>query len=424
MDLGVFEWTFLITNIFGTYTIYKFMMVFFTRDRVNRKIEFLTYALYCGIIAYLFLGLKIPIVMLVANLLMLFGLTFNYQSNMLKRILSTVFISIIFICVEMIIVVLTSTVDITVFNESRFQSVYGLILIKILSYVVALIMYNFKNVRQGMKIPGYYWFCIFFIPTISLYLLLLIYSENLSDSSMIWSMLGVLFINFSVFYLYDSLSRVFAENADKRVIQAQNRYYEKQLSVMQSSLKATRALRHDMNNHFTAISSLASKHDAKDIVDYLSEISHARDSSGEFVSTGIIALDSIVNFKMQEALQHGIKVSTDILVPDQLSISAFDLTTILGNLLDNAIEGTKTLDKDRRIGIQMRCSKDQLFINVKNTFDGKLNVKGGKIITTKKDKAHHGLGLENINRSVEKYKGIFDYQTEEREFIASVIIYV
>lgn len=424
MDLGVFEWTFIITNIFGTYTIYKFMMVFFTREGVNRKIEFASYALYCGIIAYLFLGLKIPIVMLVANLLMLFGLTFNYQSNMLKRILSTVFISIIFICVEMIIVVLTSSVDITVFNESRFQSVYGLILIKILNYVVALMMNNFKSVRQGMKIPAYYWFCIFFIPTISLYLLLLIYGQNLSDVSMIWSMLGVLFINFSVFYLYDSLSKVFAENADKRVIQAQNRYYEKQLSVMQSSLKSTRALRHDMNNHFTAISSLASKHEVRDIVDYVSEISDSQGTYGEFVSTGIIALDSVVNFKLQEAMQDDVEITTDILVPDQLQISAFDLTTILGNLLDNAIEGTKTLETGRKIGIQMRCSKDQLFINIKNSFDGKLKMQGGKIITSKKDIALHGLGIENIKRSVEKYKGIFDCQVEDQEFIASVIVYV
>lgn len=424
MGLGLFEWTFLITNIFGTYTIYKFMMIFFKRDDVNRKVEFISYALYCGIIAYLFLVLKIPIIMLVANLLMLFGLTFNYRSNMLKRILSIVFISIIFICIEMIIVVLTSTVDITIYNESQFQSVYGLILIKIVSYVVALLMTNFKSVKKGMKIPAYYWFCIFFIPTISLYLLLLIYSKNLSAAHMIWSMLGVLFINFSVFYLYDSLSKVFAENADKRVIQAQNRYYEKQLSVMQASLKSTRALRHDMNNHFTAISSLATKNDVNDIVQYLSEISNAQDSYGEFTRTGIIALDSVVNFKLQEAMQYGIDISTDILVPDELEISAFDLTTILGNLLDNAIDATKKLEANRKLGIQMRCSKDQLFINVKNTFDGKLKVQDGRVLTSKKDQSNHGFGIENIKRSVEKYKGFFDYEIEKEEFIASVILYL
>ncbi|BES65703.1 sensor histidine kinase [Gottschalkiaceae bacterium SANA] len=424
MDLGVFEWTFIITNIFGTYTIYKFMMVFFKRDNVNKKVEAISYGLYCLIIALLFLYLKIPIVMLVSNLLLLFGLTFNYQSNLLNRILSIVFISIIFLCIEMIIVVITGAVDITIIHESRFQSIYGLILIKIVSYVVALLMNNFKSVRQGKKIPGYYWFCIFFIPTISLYLLLLIYSKNLEDKHLIWSMLGVLFINFSVFYLYDSLSRVFAENADKRVIQAQNRYYEKQLSVMQSSLKSTRALRHDMNNHFTAITSMAKKHNAKDITDYVLEISNIRSSYGEFVSTGIAALDSVVNFKIQEAMQSEVVITTDIVVPEQMQISAFDLTTILGNLLDNAIDGTKTLTENRRIDIQIRCSMDQLFIHVKNTFDGHIKVQRGKLMTSNKDKVNHGFGIENIKRSVEKYRGIYDYEVDDKKFIASVILYV
>lgn len=424
MELGIFEWTFLITNVFGTYTIYKFMMVFFKRDNVNKKIEWITYGLYCVIIAFLFLYLKIPIVMLVANLLMLFGLTFNYQSSMLNRILSIVFISIIFLCIEMIFVVITGAVDITILQESRFQSVYGLILIKLVSYIVALVMNNFKSVRQGMKIPGYYWFCIFFIPTISLYLLLLIYSENLEDVHLIWSMLGVLFINFSVFYLYDSLSKVFAENADKRVIQTQNRYYEKQLSVMQSSLKSTRALKHDMNNHFTAISSMAAKHDAKDITEYVKEISNVRDSYGEFVSTGIAALDSVLNFKMQEAMRNEVVITTDVQVPDQLQVSAFDLTTILGNLLDNAIYATKTLAENRKINIQIRCSRDQLFIHVKNTFDGKIKVQRGKLLTSNKDKANHGFGIENMKRSIEKYKGIFDYEVMDKEFLASVILYI
>jgi sensor histidine kinase YesM len=362
--------------------------------------------------------------MLIANLLMLFGLTFNYQSNLLNRVLSIVFISIIFLCIEMIIVVITGAVDITIIQESRFQSVYGLILIKIVSYMVALLMNNFKSVRQGKKIPGYYWFCIFFIPTISLYLLLLIFSGNFDDMHLIWSMLGVLFVNFSVFYLYDSLSKVFAENADKRVIQAQNRYYEKQMSVMQSSLKSTRALKHDINNHLMAISSLATKQNSDGIKAYLKEITKVQESNEEFVSTGIAALDSVVNFKIQEAMQSGVVLSTDILLPDKIQISAFDLTTILGNLLDNAIAGTKTLEEDRKIGLQIHCSKGQLFIHVKNTFDGSLVVQDGTLITTNKDKANHGFGIENIKRSVEKYKGIFDYEVEGREFVASVILYV
>lgn len=46
MELSTYEMVYLITNIFGTYIVYKFMHIFFETKEANHKIEFLSYALF------------------------------------------------------------------------------------------------------------------------------------------------------------------------------------------------------------------------------------------------------------------------------------------------------------------------------------------------------------------------------------------
>ena len=43
MHFTLYEWSFIVLNIFGTYTIYKYMEIFFEIRKSNVIIEFFTY---------------------------------------------------------------------------------------------------------------------------------------------------------------------------------------------------------------------------------------------------------------------------------------------------------------------------------------------------------------------------------------------
>ena len=48
--------------------------------------------------------------------------------------------------------------------------------------------------------------------------------------------------------------------------------------------------------------------------------------------------------------------------------------------------------------------------------------KAGKLQTSKEDKANHGMGLQNVEKAVEKNNGRIHYDIKEREFCCEVIL--
>ena len=74
----------------------------------------------------------------------------------------------------------------------------------------------------------------------------------------------------------------------------------------------------------------------------------------------------------------------------------------------------------------MEYSRESLFIEVQNTFDGivKYADEGERCIATRKTGDGHGHGLENIRRSVEKYNGHMDVTHADGIFSVSVLLYV
>lgn len=127
MQLSMYEWVFIITSVFGAYTVYKFMTVFFETKNSHRKVELLSYIGYFLVISVIYLVVNIPIVLLIANLLALIGLTYNYQSAFKKRVLAVVFIYLIFMSVEMTVALITGYINFPLFSENNYSSIFGLI---------------------------------------------------------------------------------------------------------------------------------------------------------------------------------------------------------------------------------------------------------------------------------------------------------
>lgn len=94
--------------------------------------------------------------------------------------------------------------------------------------------------------------------------------------------------------------------------------------------------------------------------------------------------------------------------------------TIISNLLNNAIEACEKIQEDKRI-IEFKIAgyNSQIFISVCNSYDMEsiINQKQ-KFITTKEDKLNHGIGLENVRRTVKKYDGDMRISQEN----ASIVI--
>jgi two-component system sensor histidine kinase AgrC len=425
MQLSMYEWVFIITSVFGAYTVYKFMTVFFETKNSHRKVELLSYIGYFLVISVIYLVVNIPIVLLIANLLALIGLTYNYQSAFKKRVLVVVFIYLIFMSVEMTVALITGYINFPLFSENNYSSIFGLIFFRILSYVVVLVFNNFTNIKRGEIVPNSYWLSLVLIPATSLYVILLLFqAEGLSAVQVILSVILLLFVNFATFYLYDAITAALSERMERRLIIEQNKYYDRQLELMRASLETTRAIRHDLKNHMYSISALVKSNDREQILHYLADIMEDFGAEKHYASSGNIIIDSIINFKFQDAERRNITTTLDLNIPENLEIPSIDMTIILGNLLDNAIEAASEVKESPYIDVKIKYDKGRLFLQVKNPYVGEVIEKDGRFITTKNDRENHGIGLDSVAKVVLKYDGTMSVDYSDNIFSVAVLMYV
>jgi hypothetical protein len=424
MQFGFYEWVSITLDIFGTYVIYKFMGIFFDTKRLKGNQEFLVYVLFYVLSTLMFIFVNIPVVLLTYNLLAFLGLTYIYESTMKNRILSALFILLIFAGIETMVGLLTGYYF-SPFMTNNYTSVYGMIACRIILFAVYLILNNFKNIKRGEQVPNSNWISITLIPVSSLYIILLLFqAREISFFQIMIGVILILLINFATFYLYDVIKASLSDRMQSMLILEQNKYYDKQLEMIKTSLQTTSTIKHDLKNHMFSIRSLIENGDMKETVDYISKIMDDIGTKRHGSATGNTVIDSIINFKLQEAEQKGIKTNLDLKIPEKLEIPSFDMTVILGNLLDNAIKGVNKVNEDPFINLKIKYDKGRLMIETDNPYTGEIKEEKGKILTTNKDKENHGIGLQSIKKVIQKYDGIMNIDYSGNVFTVSLLMYV
>ena len=401
------------------------MSVFFETRNSHRKVELVTYIGYYLLITLIYIFVNVPVVLMISNLITLIGLTYNYHSTIKKRILAVMFMYLIFMSVEIIVGLITGYFNFPLFSTNNYSSIFGLIFFRILSYVLVLIFNNFNNIKRGEIVPNSNWLCIVLIPATSLYVILLLFqAKGLSVLQVMAGVLLLFLVNFAAFYLYDAITVSMSERLENRLNLEQNKYYDRQLELMKASLETTRQIRHDLKNHMSSISSLVQISSKEQTLNYISDIMKDIKAGQDYASSGNIIIDSIINFKFQEADRREIKTTLDLNIPERLEIPSFDMTIILGNLLDNAIEAATKVKENPYINVNIRYDKGRLLLQVDNPYIGELREENGRFITAKEDKSNHGIGLVNIKKAIPKYNGTMTVDHSRNVFSATVLMYV
>ena len=226
-----------------------------------------------------------------------------------------------------------------------------------------------------------------------------------------------------MFHLYDLLNTAFEESMEKLLLTQQTKYYTQQFKLLKNALENMKSVRHDLKNHLLVLETFISQDEKEKALDYISQIMSKTYAQKEYACSGNIDIDSILNFKFEEAKGKDIDIDLELIVPNEINITAFDMVVILGNLLDNAIYATSKLKKDRRIDVQIIYKKEMLFIRINNTFDGQVHYDRDKIITIHSDKENHGIGLDNIQNTLEKYNGTMTIHHTENTFYVEALMY-
>lgn len=201
------------------------------------------------------------------------------------------------------------------------------------------------------------------------------------------------------------LSQINLAAQKKFVLEARERYFE------------MRTLRHDMRHYLTAAAELISDGKPEEAKLYIETILDEKiNAAAVGMSTGSAVIDAIVNNRLTICAQRGIETKCTV---DTKSIGSaeIDISILLSNLLDNAIEGCGSA---LAVELLIESRKSMLFITVKNSIDKPVLTDNPTLATSKDDSDSHGYGVMSVKRIAEKYNGSAEFRDENGFFIAEV----
>jgi len=208
---------------------------------------------------------------------------------------------------------------------------------------------------------------------------------------------------------------------DRRIAVYQNDLIAKHCEEVQNVYRTMRGWRHDYHNHIQAMLALTDK--PQQLRAYLLKLNSDLTTVDTVIKTGNVMVDAILNSKLSLIQSHQINLHAKAVVPSDLKISEIDLCTVIGNLLDNAMEAClkQEQDSERFVRVYIGILKKQLYISVQNS-SGQQIKKSGKTYISTKNSESHGFGLKRIDRIVAKYDGYINRQNEEGIFATEVLL--
>ncbi len=248
----------------------------------------------------------------------------------------------------------------------------------------------------------------------SLIILSLFYFDNIFltiNAAITLSFSVMIIISFFAIYLLRKITKKSEEIMTTNLRMQQIEMEHKQNQDMAIVVEDLRALRHDMNNHMGVLQGLLSMKEYDDATDYLATITQELSVANSFIFIDNKILSVLINNKVTKARQMGITFEPEILV-STTPFTDGDLCALLGNILENAIEASSN-HENPYISFSMRKEKQQLLIQCDNTFTTAPIFENGNLVTTKANKAYHGIGTKTIRSIVDSYHGTLEFTVDE-----------
>jgi len=317
----------------------------------------------------------------------------------------------------------------TIVYSGSITRVQLLVMCKLIQAIVFYAITYLK--RQTLPIRNYLIFPLLMVPLTSLVTITILIEfgittvpHNSNFMMLLGASLSLLIINITVLILFEFLSLEFENNLNINAKLQQNEMLLKHNEEVSFLYEKMRGLKHDLNNHLQVIHGYLDLKMYKKLDEYICNVEEGISVSELFVNTGNLAIDSIVSSKILLANNYNIKVNMSIQIPPELSISDNDICSLLGNLLDNAIEACQRIsktDSDRFLTLKMFVAKKQLCLLISNSTDGNIRRIGNAYISSKECR-DHGIGIKRIDEIVFKYGGYIDRNISSNTFECKILL--
>lgn len=234
------------------------------------------------------------------------------------------------------------------------------------------------------------------------------------------NLLMLLVVNIYFTYIFDTIGRNNQLERELFLYQQQEQMQTAYYKSLEQKYTDTRKLVHDIRNHVEAMEALYLEQQSVRGIEYANDIHSMLNQLGQTFYTSNQMLNIVLNDKVEKMYQAGIEADIKISELPEPFMRDVDITTLFGNLLDNAIEAASEC-KGEETFVRLRVAAVHSFytIHLENS-SNEPRKKAGQMISGKK--GHEGIGLGNISRVVGSYGGDIEYGWKDGVFFTNIML--
>lgn len=306
----------------------------------------------------------------------------------------------------------------------------GVVIIQIVLFYLTRFMIKRTKKDSTYSLKWNEWFVLLIIPVISIFtmsfvsLIIINIEEQLSPMQHIFSILsilGILMTNSLVYVLYVNMQKDHAKQLEYSILQQAFKSQEKSVEETKILYQSVRSIRHDLKQHFQVALTMLHSGKINEAVDYMEKYN---DTVLDGISNKVFCDNDVVNYiinsKSKICSDRHIKIY--IYIANEIpEFSDLDLCVLLGNALDNAIEGVSG-DGNNEIYLELRNVDNFFVISVKNTITNSVLEYNPNLISTKNEKEVHGLGILSMKEVVQKYNGSIEFYESDNKFCCDMLL--
>lgn len=233
----------------------------------------------------------------------------------------------------------------------------------------------------------------------------------------------LVFANLSIFFFIDRMNDYTEKKMDLLLYETQYKAQKQYLRVLCDHFDENSEFRHNAKNQLLVVMGLLEAGETQKASESLRKsLNILSGDEQNIINSGHLILDVLLQTKINEQQEKGVIIEPLIKIAEDIKVNEVDLGILLGNILDNAIEGTHRTSEEKRIPIEVKLVSTDGYVSVGVCNAVDYEVDTTSLHTIKKNKIFHGKGVKAVKDIAHKYSGNAEFKCEDGVFSVNVLL--
>ena len=310
-----------------------------------------------------------------------------------------------------------------ILNNQGIVRITMLIMSKLFIFMVLSVIKKLTSKETSFKYQDYFLLILFPVAFFSVFTVMtkisLSYNVSKLYAYFIVAIFAIAFTYIGIYYLIYKINKTSKLEYEKEFYKKMLKYQQRHYLEAEENFKQIKRIKHNIKNSLLSVEVNLKNGDTAEAGKQLEKILASVSNIGNTVKSKNQIVDFVLNTKLSGITNAAITVTGEL--ADLTHIDDIDLSIILGNVVDNAVEAIADI-QNAKIKIQFNRKNNYQSIIVKNSIAESVLNKNPDLKSTKNSPEEHGIGIKSVKETVEKYGGTIEIFEDENFFNFQIVL--